>query len=117
MAARKTAKKKAPSKAAGKAKSAKAKGDGEEAAKSAGGEAQKGATGEARAADVNMARVFALRPRVPSSFSQARFLEARRLLDDETYESAEAATRAVVEKALELTNKPAGKRDRGPARR
>ena len=56
---------------------------------------------------VNMGQVFALRPRVPKSFRQADFLTARDLLRDEGYASIEEAARAVVEKALELTRKPA----------
>ena len=63
---------------------------------------------------VNMGNVFALRPRVNSSFRQEHFLNARRLLDDQAYETIEEATRAVVERALELSNEP--KARRGPKR-
>jgi hypothetical protein len=63
---------------------------------------------------VNMGHLFALRPRVKSAFRQEHFLNARRLLEDESYASVEEAARAVAEKALELSNDP--KRKLGRAR-
>ena len=60
-------------------------------------------------AAVNMGHVFGLRPRVSSAFRQEHFLNARRLLEGESYASAEEAARAVAEKALALSNDPKGK--------
>ena len=67
-------------------------------------------------ASVNMGHVFALRPRVKSAFRQEHFLNARRLLDDESYDSLEDAARAVAEKALALSNNPKGKQGRARGR-
>ena len=53
---------------------------------------------------VNMGQVFGLRPRVSTSFRPDDFRAARQLLQEEAFENAEAAARAVVEKALELTH-------------
>jgi hypothetical protein len=122
MAARKSAKdaadapktkkasaKKAPRKATSKKASTKpsakaAKADEPQAAESAKAEPRKG--GDVSSQAVNLGHVFALRPRVPKSFRQADFQIARDRLRDESYDSIEAAARAVVEKALELTRKP-----------
>jgi hypothetical protein len=60
-------------------------------------------------AAVNMGHVFGLRPRVRSAFRQEHFLNARRLLEGESYASVEEAARAVAEKALALSNDPKGK--------
>jgi hypothetical protein len=54
--------------------------------------------------DVNMGQVFALRPRVAMSFRPGDFREARHLLEEEPFANADEATRAVAEKALELTH-------------
>ena len=54
--------------------------------------------------DVNLGHVFSLRPRVPKSFRQEDFRTAKHLLEDEAYANIEEATRAVAEKALELTH-------------
>ncbi|MDH3686320.1 MAG: hypothetical protein OEP95_08840 [Myxococcales bacterium] len=56
------------------------------------------------AKDVNLGHVFALRPRVRTSFRQPDFLRARDLLEDERYETTADAARAVALKALELTH-------------
>jgi len=69
------------------------------------------AAGAVSSRAVNMGNVFALRPRVTTSFRQENFLEARRLLEDESYASLEEAARAVAERALELCNDP-GRRGR-----
>jgi hypothetical protein len=53
--------------------------------------------------DVNLGHVFALRPRVPTSFRPEAFRTAKHLLEDEVYAGIEEAARAVVEKALSLT--------------
>ena len=74
------------------------------------GDAKPSAAGTVSSKTVNMGNVFALRPRVTTSFRQENFLEARRRLEDEPYSTQEEATRAVAERALELCNEPAGKR-------
>lgn len=53
---------------------------------------------------INLGHVFALRPRVETSFRPADFQRAKHLLKDESYASSEAAARAVAEKALGLTH-------------
>jgi hypothetical protein len=53
---------------------------------------------------VNLGHVFALRPRVSTSFRQADFNTAKHFLRDESYAGIEEAARAVAEKALELTH-------------
>jgi hypothetical protein len=68
------------------------------------------------ATSVNLGHVFALRPRVSTSFRQADFLTARHLLQDEAYESIEEAARAVAEKALEMTHEGPSKRGFRPGR-
>ncbi len=94
--------------------------------KAAGAEAPKPATPEAPQAEakprpassslnVNLGHVFALRPKVSTSFRPADFHAARQRLQDETYASLEEAARAVVEKALELTRE--GGARRGPRTR
>ncbi|MBW2421868.1 MAG: hypothetical protein JRH19_25255 [Deltaproteobacteria bacterium] len=64
---------------------------------------------------VNLGHVFALRPRVSTTFRQADFLTAKHRLVDEAYASIEEAARAVADKALELTRD--GSAGRGGARR
>ena len=59
---------------------------------------------------VNRGHVFSLRPRADASFKQSDFDTAKHFLCDESYATIEAAARAVVEKALELTRE-------GPVRR
>jgi hypothetical protein len=66
--------------------------------------------GEISVAGVTLGHIFALRPKVNTSFPQAQFLSAKRDLVDERYESLEGATRAVAEKALAAVNKKPGKR-------
>ena len=51
---------------------------------------------------VNMGHVFALRPRVGSSFRQEDFRAARLQLESESFKNAADAARAVVEKTAEL---------------
>ena len=76
------------------------------------GDARKPATGAVSSTSVNLGNVFALRPRVNTSFRQEDFLSARRLLEDESYATPEEAARAVAERALELSNEPTGKQGR-----
>lgn len=66
--------------------------------------------GAVTASQVNLGHVFALKPRVSTSFKQADFLAARHLLEDESYGSLGEAARAVAEKALALTNDTKSKR-------
>jgi hypothetical protein len=97
----------AKKKAAAKSPPAKAEAAGKPAEKKApAAKAGKGVSSTA----VNLGAIFALRPRVNTSFRQEHFLQARRLLDDEAYATLEEASRAVVEKALSLSNDPKGKR-------
>lgn len=86
--------------AGGAAENAESKAAAKEA-KTAGAAAAAGSTVSSR--EVNLGHIFSLRPRVPTSFRQEYFREARRLLDDETFASLQEAARAVVDKALELT--------------
>ncbi len=65
---------------------------------------------------VNLGHVFALRPRVNTSFRQPDFLAARHLLQDETYTSIQEAARAVADKALEMTHEGPSRRGFGPGR-
>ena len=73
--------------------------------------------GKVTAADVNLGHVFALRPRVSTTFKQADFLTARHLLQDESWSSIPEAARAVAEKALSLTTDAKGKRGFRPGGR
>jgi hypothetical protein len=57
-----------------------------------------------RSLDINMGHIFALRPRVPTSFRPGDLQTARHQLQDEAYAKIEHAARAVAEKALELTH-------------
>lgn len=65
---------------------------------------------DAFAKDVHVGHVFALKPRVDKSFRRDDFRQAKELLQDEAYESPEAAAQAVAEKAVELTRKGPPKR-------
>ncbi len=112
-AAKKASAKKAAPKAAKKAASKKA--ETEDAAPAE--EVKAKGSGAFLAKDVNMGSIMALRPRVHTSFPQKDFLEARRELSDESYETAEEAARAVAEKALGTSNDPKKKRGQGKNRR
>ena len=54
--------------------------------------------------DVNMGHIFALRPRIETSFRPDDFRTARQQLEDESFKNANEAAQAVVEKALEFTH-------------
>ncbi len=54
--------------------------------------------------DVNMGHVFALRPRIETSFRPDDFRTARQRLEGESFKDASEAAGAVVQKALELTH-------------
>jgi hypothetical protein len=54
--------------------------------------------------NVNLGHVFALRPRVNTSFRQEDFRAAKLQLRDQGYASIEEATRAVVELAMDFTH-------------
>lgn len=64
--------------------------------------------------DVHLGHLFDLRPRVDTSFRQQSFLDAKRSLRDERYESLAEAARAVAEEALALTR---GKSSRSDSQR
>jgi hypothetical protein len=53
--------------------------------------------------DVNLGHVFALKPRVNTSFRQNDFLAAKRALREESFESVVDAAHAVADEALALT--------------
>ena len=57
----------------------------------------------ASSGQVAMGHVFSLRPRVVTAFKPDDFRRAKQLLEEEAYADIQAAARAVVEKALELT--------------
>jgi len=65
---------------------------------------KKKSAGKFSSADVNMGHVFALRPRVNTSFRQPDFISARQQLKEDGFESAQEAARAVAEKAIEMTH-------------
>jgi len=81
-----------------RAKTAKAKGSKKAADK-----------GDVAVTTVNLGHVFALRPRVNTSFPQSEFAKAKAELEDERFASIQEAARAVAEKALENTNRKTGK--------
>lgn len=110
MAAKSTSKKSAAKKkSTAKKKSAAKKGAAKKSATSKAA-AKKAAAKQAAArkpaassSQVMMGHVFALRPRVTTAFRPDDFRRARQLLEEEPYKSLEEATRAVAEKALDLT--------------
>jgi hypothetical protein len=67
--------------------------------------------------EVSLGHVFALRPRVNTSFRQNDLSEARRALKDEVYPDIATAARAVAEEALSLTRGAASQRPRKHRRR
>ena len=69
------------------------------------------ASGGIRSSQVNLGQVFALRPRVNTSFRPNDFVEAKRALGEEEFGSLADAARAVAEKALELTRGGAARPD------
>lgn len=64
---------------------------------------KKGAT----SAEVHLGHVFALRPRVPTSFRPDDLRRAKQMLAAERFASVSEAARAVAGKALELTREGA----------
>jgi hypothetical protein len=66
---------------------------------------------------VHMGHIFALRPRVETSFGTGDFQDAKQFLSEEAYDDAETAARAVAQKALELTHKGGAKKGRRGTRR
>lgn len=66
--------------------------------------------------EITRVHVFALRPRVNVSFRQNDFLEAKRALSEEVYETVADAARAVAEEALALTRKSAARPEIGRRR-
>ena len=90
-----SAKKEAPSKPKAAAK--------KKAASEKKSSAKKTAGASISAMDVNLGHVFALKPRVNTSFRQNDFFTAKRTLREETFASVVDAARAVAEEALALT--------------
>jgi hypothetical protein len=99
------AKKVATKKAAAKKPAAKATKKAPKAAESKPAESKPAKKGVS-STQVNMGSVFSLRPRVSTTFRQDDFVTAKRLLEDESYGSIQEAARAVVERALEMSNDP-----------
>jgi hypothetical protein len=67
------------------------------------------------AATVTLGHVFSLRPRVNTGFRPTDFRQAKRELEQTGFATIEEATRAVAEKALDLTRN-ASARPRSPKR-
>lgn len=105
-AAKKAAPKKASAKKVAAKKSAPAKKTETAEKKKAAKPAAKTAPTGVSSTAVNMGNVFMLRPRLSTSFRQEDFVSAKRLLEDESFASIQEATRAVVERALEMSNDP-----------
>lgn len=63
-----------------------------------------------RSTDVVLAHLFALRPRVATSFKPDDFRQAKQFLEEESYANVQEAARAVAEKALDLTGSGLPKR-------
>ena len=101
MVAKKTAKKSAKKTAKKTARKTAKKKTAGKVGKKAG---KKAAKAKASSLEVNMGHVFALRPRVNTSFKAGDFHAAKYQLQDEPYSDISEATKAVAEKALELTH-------------
>jgi hypothetical protein len=69
--------------------------------------------GDVSVGPVNLGHVFALHPKVNTSFPQAQFLKAKRELQDERFASIEEAARAVAEKALAAVHRKPSKHSIG----
>lgn len=79
--------------------------------------AKKAAAGSVSSLAVNLGHVFALRPRVETSFKPGDLNTAKHFFRNESYATVEDAARAVAEKALELTHDgPGGKGGKGRRR-
>ena len=79
--------------------------------------AQKAAAGSISSLTVNLGHVFALRPRVETSFKPGNLEAAKHFFRDNSYSTIEDAARAVAEKALELTRDgPGGRGSKGKRR-
>ncbi|MFP8873309.1 MAG: hypothetical protein VCB42_01970 [Myxococcota bacterium] len=112
MAAKKKTAKKKAAKKTGKTPAARKTPD-PKSGESGGSEQSKASKDAVSSLSVNLGHVFALRPRVSTTFRQPDFLTARHMLQDESYGSIPEAARAVAEKALELTHDgPPGRRER-----
>jgi hypothetical protein len=126
MAAKKTdAKKTTGKKSTGKKSTAKKAGAKKGSAKKSGAKKASAAKSEAaekkspatkgsfKPADVHLGHIFALRPRVTTSFRPEDLRSAKHALVEEAYESAGAAARAVADKALELLQDGPAKTKKG----
>ena len=107
-AAKKSAAKKAPAKKASTKKAAKAKTT-DKSTPAAKPKEPKTGSG-VRSTDVVLAHLFALRPRVATSFKPDDFRQAKQFLEEESYANVQEAARAVAEKALDLTGSGLPKR-------
>ncbi len=100
---KKSAAKKSPSKKASEA------GEAAPAKKTA----KKAGKAKVSSLDVNMGHVFALRPRMTTSFKPGDFSTAKYRLQEEAFSTIHEAARAVAEKALELTHEAGSTSRRG----
>jgi len=71
---------------------------------------EKATAGSVSSLAVNLGHVFALRPRVETSFKPGNLETAKHFFRGESYATVEEAARAVAEKALELTREGSGGR-------
>ena len=107
------AKKKSAAKSAPKKKKAAAK---KAASPKKAATAKKSAKAPVSSMDVNHGHVFALRPRVNTSFRPNDFMTAKRALREESFDSVSDAARAVAEEALALTRGESNRIDGAPRR-
>jgi hypothetical protein len=69
---------------------------------------KKATAGSVSSLAVNLGHIFALRPRVETSFKPGNLETAKHFFRDGSYATIEEAARAVAEKALELTREGSG---------
>ena len=69
---------------------------------------KKATAGSVSSLAVNLGHVFALRPRVETSFKPGNLETAKHFFRGDSYSTIEEAARAVAEKALELTREGSG---------
>ncbi len=79
--------------------------------------AEKAAADSVSSLSVNLGHIFALRPRVESSFRPGHLSTAKQFFRDSLFPTIEDAARAVAEKAVELTRDgPGGRGSKGKRR-
>jgi hypothetical protein len=69
---------------------------------------EKATAGSVSSLAVNLGHIFALWPRVETSFKPGNLETAKHFFRDDSYATIEEAARAVAEKALELTREGSG---------